>query len=360
MTTLAPAVRVKSVAVVASPPVRPPRRRSPRATIVAFLATLLALNVGFAVGMDRVFPTVRDPEYGRRLARVKERQAETAGRPFVVMLGSSRTAMGLRPTVANAEDGPVVFNFAQVGSGPVMQAMTLRRLLHDGVRPDAIVLEFWPAFLREDGPFAEEARIDPHRLLPQDVPFVRDYFTDTPLAEATMRHVRSNPWYEHRLRVISQTVPGWLAFDRRLDAPWQKLDAWGWLPGFEADPPPAERLERHRLAGQYYGELFHHFRIDAKAERATRELLDTCRTRGLPVAFAWLPESSEFRRWYPPAVLAESEAFLAKLCGEYGVPCLDARGWVADPHLVDGFHLSQPGAAAFSRRFGEEVRAVLK
>ncbi len=358
-TLAAPAAfRVKSLAIVVAPSRRRSPRRSPRATIAVFLATLLALNFGFAVGMDRVFPTIRDPEYGRRLTRAKARQAENTGRPFVVMLGSSRTAMGLRPAIANADTGPVVFNFAQVGSGPMMQLMTLRRMLHDGVRPDAVVLEYWPPFLREDGPFAEEGRIDKHRLLPQDVPFVRDYFTDAPLAEATMRHVRKSPWYEHRLRVVSQTVPGWLTYDRRLDNPWHKLDDWGWLPGFETDPPPAERTLRHQMAGQYYGELFHRYRIDAKAERATREMLTICQERGIVVAFAWLPESSEFRVWYPPAVLAEGEAFLAKLCREYAVPCLDGRQWVADPQIADGFHLTQPGAAAFSRRFGEELRAL--
>ncbi|QEL13302.1 DUF1574 family protein [Limnoglobus roseus] len=362
MTTLTPAtgpaLRVKAAAVVVSPPVRQSsRRRSPRAVVAVFLATLLALNFGFAVGMDRVFPTVRDPEYGRRLSRVKARQDENPGRPFVVMLGSSRTAMGLRPMVANADAGPVVFNFAQVGSGPMMQVMTLRRMLNDGVKPDAVVLEFWPPFLREDGPFAEEARIDKHRLLPQDVPFAREYYDDAPLAEATMKHVRKSPWYEHRLRVVSQVVPGWLTYDRRLDSPWHKLDDWGWLPGFEDDPPPAERTARHQAAGQYYGELFNHFRIHEKAERATREMLTTCRERGIPVTFAWLPESSEFRAWYPPDVLATGEEFLAKMCREFDVPWIDARQWVTDPHIADGFHLTQPGAAIFSQRFGEELRA---
>lgn len=357
---LTPTVRVKSAVVVVSPPARKRGRRDEggRWAVATFLATLLLLNFGLVTATDRLFPTLRDPEYGRRLARLQARQRENPDRPLVVMLGSSRTAFGLRPTDANAAAGPLVVNFAHVGSGPVMQVMALRRMLNNGVRPDGIVLEYWPPFLRGDGPFAEEGRIDPHRLLPTDELFIRDYFDNAPLAEATMRHVRKNPWFEHRMRLVSQIVPGWLAFDRRLDGPWLKLDPWGWLPGFERDPPTTERKLRLEQAGQYYGELFDRYQIHPKAERATRELLTTCRDRGIPVAFAWLPESSEFRGWYPPPVLQVGEAFLAKLRTEFGVPLIDARGWVDDPHLADGFHLTQPGAAIFSTRFGDELRAL--
>jgi hypothetical protein len=328
-----------------------------RRAVLTFVLAVVAANIGLSVGMDHLFPSVRDPEYGRRLSRLQARTAEHPGRPVVLVLGSSRAAMGVRPEFMNDDPaGPLAFNFSVVGSGPVMQVMTLRRLLADGVTPAAVVVEYWPAFMREDGPYAEEVRIDKHRLLPQDRPFVRDYFADPDQAEAIMDDIRHVPWSAHRLRLVSQAVPGWLPYDRRQDGPWAKLDPWGWLPGFEDDPPPAERAARHDNAATYYVPLFAGFEVSPVADRAFREVVTTCRARGVRVALAWLPESTEFRGWYTPQARRRGEDYLAAVRTEYGLPVIDARDWVPDRHIADGFHLTRPGAEAFSRKLGPAVR----
>ena len=58
---------------------------------------------------------LRDPEYGRRLSALRQRQAERGpGRPLVLLMGSSRVAMNVRPglmEVNRREGGPTVFNF---------------------------------------------------------------------------------------------------------------------------------------------------------------------------------------------------------------------------------------------------------
>lgn len=327
----------------------PPRHRRAKRTLAAFVLAVLFVNFGLSLGMDTVAPTLRDPEYGRKLSRLR-----ADPRPAIVVLGSSRAAMGFRPECAG--EGTRLFNFAQVGSGPVMMVMTLRRLLADGAKPSAIVLEYWPAFLREDGPYCEEVRIDKHRLRAVDVPFVRDYFEHADATEATMRDIRVLPWSSHRLRLMSQAFPGWLRWDRRMDAAWQKMDADGWLPGLELDPSPEDRVLRHEFAAQYYRPLFAAFRVDPLADRALRELVMLCRTHGIPVAFTWLPESSEFAEWLPPEAACEGECYLEALRGELGVPLIDARGWLADRHIADGFHPTQPGAAELSRRLGPAIR----
>ena len=58
------------------------------------------------------------------------------------------------------------------------------------------------------------------------------------------------------------------------------------------------------------------------------------------------------RGWVPPAVEETSRRHLAGLCRELDVPLIDGRLWLADGYLVDGFHLSRVGAAAFTRKFG--------
>jgi hypothetical protein len=57
----------------------------------------------------------------------------------------------------------------------------------------------------------------------------------------------------------------------------------------------------------------------------------------------------------PPAVDRASRAHLDTLCRELDIPLIDARHWLADGYLVDGFHLSRIGATEFTRRFGPAV-----
>ena len=122
------------------------------------------LNAGFALWLDYGPPRLRDPEYGKRLAGLQARLAENPGRPLVLAIGSSRTAMGVRPGVLETDGGdprrPLLFNMALAGSGPIMELMVLRRALADGVKPAAVLVEFWPAFLREDGAMNADTGLD--------------------------------------------------------------------------------------------------------------------------------------------------------------------------------------------------------
>src|SRR5262245_4077574 len=61
--------------------------------LILFLLGQLAL----ALFVEWGHPEIIDPEYGRRLQLLRERRAEAPGRPLVLVLGSSRTAMGFRP-----------------------------------------------------------------------------------------------------------------------------------------------------------------------------------------------------------------------------------------------------------------------
>jgi lysophospholipase L1-like esterase len=77
------------------------------------------------------------------------------------------------------------------------------------------------------------------------------------------------------------------------------------------------------------------------------------------VAFAYLPEATEFRGWYPPEVERAARDHLGGLCRDLAVPLVDAREWMPDGSMVDGFHLSRSGAAAFTRRLVPAVAAAL-
>lgn len=334
--------------------VRPTRRHAVR-SVLWFLAFAVVLNVGFLLALDHGPPRLRDPEYGRRLDRVRARAAENPGRPLVLALGSSRTAMGVRPDVlAEETSGPLVLNFALAGSGPVMELMAFRRALADGVKPAAVVVEYWPAFLHEGGGYHEQARIDVARLRPVDRPLVRDFFRDPDAAETAMRQQRLSPWYGHRRSIINQLSPSLLPTAQRSEAMWVKIDDWGWLPG-RTGATAAEREKGIASTAAYYVPLFAGYEVSPVADRALRQLVAECRDNGTPVALLYLPEGAVFRSFMSPEAVRLSDEHLRRVVGELRLPLIDARGWVPDADLPDGFHLTQDGAAKFTRKLRTAV-----
>ncbi len=342
-------------------------RRASRLAVLSFAAAVPLLFAGLTLTLDHAVPKLRDPEYGRRVGRYNARVAENPGRPAVLVLGCSRVAHGVRPDAWEATTpapksvpaSPLLFNMALVGSGPVMQLMAFRRAVADGLTPDAVLIEYWPPFLRQDGTFGEEARIDTVRLLPADRPLVRDYFRDPDATFAAMRKARVHPWYETRARLLAQMNPKFLPWDKWLDGGWKGLDPWGWLPGLDEDPPRPD-LRPGRLAHfeAFYRHQFAGFRVDPLSDRALHALVSEARDRGAKVGVLVMPEASEFRAWYPPAVEAAARDHLAAFCRETGLPLIDARTWMPDAVLPDGFHLSRVGAAAFTRKLGPAVAAA--
>ena len=267
----------------AGPLVRPTRRKAACA-VVWFVAFAVVLNVGFLLALDYGPPRLRDPEYGKRLASVHARAAENPNRPLVLALGSSRTAMGVRPDVlADETAGPLILNLSLAGSGPVMELMAFRRALADGVKPAAVLVEYWPAFLHEVGGYHEQARLDVARLRPVDRPLVREFFFDPEAAEKTMREQRLNPWYGHRRSFINQLSPSLLPTAQRSEAMWVSIDEWGWLPG-RIGATAAEHEKGVATTAGYYVPLFAGYEVSPVADRALRQLVAECRGNGIPVA----------------------------------------------------------------------------
>ena len=345
---------------------RPPRRRA-RGTLAWFAIAALVLNFAAFLVIDASGSNLRDPEYGRRLVSLKQRVTENPGRPLVLAIGSSRMSMGVRPAAweevrpnQRGRPDPLIFNLSLVGSGPLMELMCLRRIYSDGFKPDAVVLEYWPPFLREDGPYFEPDRIDHARLRNGDRPLVREFFRDPDDIERKMLRDRINPLFETRHRLLAQVYPRWQPWDRRMDMAWGMLDDWGWLAGLDERFPPEPGMRGIRLkhCEKVYRPQFQNFSIHPMADRALRETVALARANGAKVAFVHMPEASEFREWVPSDVERLAQAHLAGLRRELEVPFIDAREWMADGYLVDGFHLSRLGAAEFTKRFGPAVSAA--
>ncbi len=333
-------------------------RRTPhsaRRAVLTGLATLAVLHLGLAVWLDHGPPRVRDPEYGKRLTAALRQQA--TGRPLVACVGSSRLAMGLRPGVLGDTD-PALANLALAGSGPVMELMAYRRAVGDGLKPAAVLVEYWPAFLDEEGPQREDIRIDAGRLRPVDRPLVREYFRDPDgVLALAARHTR-NPWWEHRKSLMNQVAASWLPYHQRSDALFAPIDPWGWLPG-RTDPNDADRAGAVAAARSFYEPLFQRYTVSEMADRALRTVIAECQAAGTPVALVYLPESAGFTGLMPPAAKQKADEHLAAVRRDTGVPLIDCRGWVDDRALPDGFHLTQAGAAELTPKLAAAVRRWL-
>ena len=337
------------------PAVAPKRPRATRA-LLALLASLSAVHLGVSSWLD-LSPQARDPEYGKRLARLRDRTAEYPGRPLVLVLGNSRTAMGVRPGVLEPAPGrPLVFNFALAGSGPIMELMAFRRAVADGVKPAAVVIEYWPAVMCERGRYHEAARFDPCRLRDVDASTVHEFFPDPAGTERVARGLRLSPVYGRRRSLMNQLDPRWLPASERSDSLWA-IDDWGWLPGRVSMSADEIEVVRTRTAS-YYAPLFAEYEVSPVADGALRQLVSECRALGVPVALVYLPESSVFREFTTPAAFVTGDAYLARIRAELDLPLIDARDWAPAADLPDGFHLTQAGAAAFTKRLAPAIDAV--
>jgi hypothetical protein len=339
----------------------PARRRKARPTLLWFGVAALALNA--VVGAVSSDARVRDPEYGRRMSQLSARLAENPGRPLVLVVGSSRAAMGVRPAeweatrpADPARPDLLLFNAALLGSGPIMEQMVLRRAYADGFRPSVVLIEYWPPFLHNDGGWVETHRIARDRLMDVDRPLVRDYFPDAARIEREMDWKNRVPAFGHRERLLVQVAHRWVPPEKRTDWTWDDLDGWGWKPAPEFEPGlTSARAACHARCADIYNPLFAAYRVAPAADRAFRETVALARAHGAAVGFMYLPESTEFRKLYPERVERVAREHLAGLSRDLDVPVLDTRDWIDDALIMDGFHLTRPGAAAYTRKLGPAV-----
>lgn len=333
-------------------------RKSARSAIAAFALATLVLNIAAACLLDGTRLGLRDPEYSRRIARLRQRIAANQDRPLVLVVGSSRTAMGVRPgeweasrPATNRE--PLLFNLGMIGGGPLLERIVIQRALADGIQPAAVLLEYWPPLF--DRPRNELPVVSVDRLSARESETLATYCASDWPAN------RLNPVYGTRSRLLSQLLPRWLPAGIRLDWTWSELDEWGWKSGCDFQPGPSEsRTILVKQARGVFTSIFETYRNDPRQERAFRDALAELQSRGIPVGLIYMPEASEFRQLYPAPIEQSCRQQFEQLIGEFQVPCIDARTWMADDLFSDGFHLTRIGAAEFTRKLGPLLSGLVR
>lgn len=341
--------------------------RSRRVLLAAVLG-FAAVQLGLSLLILGRLPYWRDPAYGRKIARLQKRLAAPGAKPFtIVMLGSSRTALGLRAgdlegDLSLALGRPVaVFNFGIFSAGPFTSLLHLERLLADGIRPDLLLIEVLPTRLAGRVPLPEAAEI----YLPTAVLRRSELDRVQRGSGGTRPHLRRDWWltwlapcYHNRSTILSDVFPSLLNyFECRRE--FRHLDASGWVPNpVKHSSEAAIRVQllgaRQIMAPGWRGECL----LGDEADNL-REMLDLCQQLRLPAALVVMPEGEALRACYPPRGWEELEDFLAVASRRYRVPLVIARAWMAEDAFSDAEHMTPIGATAFTERFGREFLVPL-
>ena len=71
------------------------------------------------------------------------------------------------------------------------------------------------------------------------------------------------------------------------------------------------------------------------------------------MALVLMPEGPAFRTFYPADAWRQIRGFVDTLKGEYGIPIVNARDWMAEEDFLDSHHLLPSAATVFSERLGQ-------
>ena len=313
-------------------------------------------------------PEGRDPEFGLRLRNLRARLAERSlSQPQVIVLGSSRVSVGVRPEVLPvvAEPGvhpAVVFNFGLFATGPIRELVTLERLLKAGIHPRSIIVEVWPPMFEMETDLIHCMHGDPKSSLAllltwQDRCVVERYLPTPRDAPSPKHATKVAAWAAYRHALLRRFLSFLeLAVPEESES-WHGLTDWGWL-----DWPRARRLTDENEWALRRWAVKHVFQpkltrlmLPGSSLQALHDLLDRCRGENIRGVLLLMPEAARFRSWYSEDLLARWDGTIVQLSRQYEATVVDARGWADDDDFADEFHLTPDGAARFTQRLGRAI-----
>src|SRR5262245_25280308 len=304
----------------AAPTALPSRRKALRRRAVVALAWGMGLAVLVQVGLGALVHTQRwwnaiDPDYHHKRAKLLAVLREGGPAPTVVMLGTSRTQLGLRGQEAaqaleRSLSQPVrVFNFGHPAAGPVRCLLTYRRLRADGIRPDLLLVEVFPPRLL-GGPGGDEV---PETILPtssllhDEVDLLARYAPAPRSRTAWWKAVLTGAW-EYRYGLVQRVAPALVEPQFFAQAPEDRSllalqvargeRADGWLPCNSGAAAPQRRAKALAQAQKEYENWLPAMDLGGPGCDALRDLLAECRAEGVPAALVLMPEGPLFRSWY--------------------------------------------------------------
>ncbi|MBA4190466.1 MAG: hypothetical protein C0467_20965 [Planctomycetaceae bacterium] len=318
------------------------RRDALRSLAFAPVAFVLLLAAGWSAA-ETFTPEITDTEYHHRLQVIRTAAASHPRNPLGVVIGSSRLVWGFRPeTLPEPATGKTFWvNGSHVGNGPVLNRLTLHRLLRDGVWPDVAVIEVMPAFF-----VRENARFVVGHFAASEMKMARGY-GKFPL------HFD----YYFLLHRFARMTDLARAFDPFAGV--TTLTPRGGHPKCEEDVTEAERERRTNVVRNVYKNDLANMAVRPAADRAFRDMLGEAGRHGVRVVLIRTPEGPTFQSWYNPAGAAKFDAYLAGVAREFGTPILDARNWLDENDFFDSHHMLRRGGDKFTARFAREIAPIV-
>jgi hypothetical protein len=323
--------------------------------LVWYVVGFLVVQAVLAVGVESWWPVVRDPDYERLKSIIQTRQAEFPGRQLEIVLGSSRTKLGLRAEQLNhPEDGaaPLVINCGVSAGGPMMDQVLLRRLLEDGIRPNRVFVEVMPMSLSiRHGAPSEEKNLPTGRFSALEVVRLFHYYAQP--------YRLLGPWGLARI-VPVQRHHAELRDALELDVPaegrpehYGERDDFGWAGDNRSfSGTDVARQTQENLV--WYESALTQPAPAPGALEAYRDLVTLCTREHIDVVLFVPPEGSAFRTFAPDVAACQMDTVRDLAC-ELKVPLIDGRTWVDDDKFFDGHHTTIEGARQFTRGFKHAV-----
>ena len=339
-------------------------KRLAPAVLLSMLVCYAIAQIALFLWMDDTWQPTRVKVEHQKLRALRALVASTPDRPLVLMLGSSRTDWGFQAGKLNGQLSPdgrpiLAYNLGVPTAGPMHEALYLRDLLADGIRPRLLLVEFVATHFNEPrrGLMSEEDMIDAPCLSASQVIYYAQHFSHPRKKVRQWIEGRLAPWYtfrynfHHRLQETDEPKPH--------DPASRPMDDWGWRLLTTEVPTEERRVTRWAAAYAMYANSLQHFRFADGPTRAMHELLARCRDERIPVALVHMPTSEFFRNLYHPDAVIQLVRFVDELRECYDPYVIDATDWLPVEDFDDGHHLLHSGACHFTERLIGEVQDLL-
>ncbi len=333
-----------------------PRPRG-RTAILAGVVVFVAVQFGVHSAVQSGSTPLRDPIYAEKfdtLKRHPEFFAGTSERHRLIAIGSSRTQLCLDATQLS-DDRRTAFNFAAAGCGPVTDALYLRRLLDAGLRCETVLVELHPAMLADHNPPFEAPWLHAYRLRSDEPDILRSYGWDIETPPQFRTGGQLSSAHTYRFALLNAAHPKLLPSPFGLNTAG-RMDDRGHVPGIpvKAEDRPRFLADAHAT----YARAFADYRPGGPAVAAVRDMLTRLQAHGIQPLLLFTPESPTFRSWYGEAGDTAVSLLAQSLASEFGVPLIDARGWLPDDELADGHHAMPAGAKLFTEKLSVVLREM--
>lgn len=327
------------------------RTQRARVAVLAFIGVAVAVHAVLATAVA-ISIRLRDPFFGDKAAKLAGLMGAKPEHRIVLAVGSSRTGLGFSGLSFEAKYGKgiIAFNFGIPGAGPITQEVYLRRLLDRGARPDLLLLEVLPVqFHQLDGVPVESVAFRPEMARRSELRDLARYGYKADPCRAVWRESTLFPMGLLRDQLLGRIAPGLLKDGCRFD--WSRSsDPRGWNPTPFTARDEADRLAKGANIRRDHGAALSALLADGGPLAAFEESLLHARVAKVPTRIVWMPEASDYRKLYPPAVVERFQSLRRRWLEDFGVDTIDARDWMPDDAFIDCHHLSMEGAREFSSR----------